>query len=671
LRPDLDAEWLEADGRGGYASGTVGLARTRRYHALLCAATTPPTGRHVLVPGLDALVETEAGRSWISSQRYAPDVTAPDGARRIVGFARDPWPRWTFSLGEGGPGAGDSEGGARVEHEVFLSHGSPLACVSWRLADGAPRPARASLEVRIFLSGRDHHATHHENAALRMAPLEAAEGRLLFRTYEDAAGVRVVSNGAFRAEPSWYRRFQLDRERERGLDFLEDAAMPGVLTFDLAAGPAVLLLGAEGIEGAPLDLPSGEPPLTAFERHRERERARRAAFATPLERAADAYVATRGEGRTIIAGFPWFTDWGRDTFIAMRGLLLATGRLEEARAVLLAWAGAVSEGMLPNRYPDGREPPEFNSVDASLWFCVVVLEWVRAWTEARGAAPSDGDLQALRGAVTAIVTGYAGGTRFGIRVDERDGLLAAGVPGVQLTWMDAKVDGRVITPRIGKPVEVNALWINALAAAQALLGGREGTIDHALSLRIAGLHSRALASMRARYPHPLCGLRDVVDVDHVRFRNDESLRPNQILAVGGLPEAIFTTSGAFAVLQAVERELWTPLGLRTLAPGDRAYRGRCEGGVVSRDEAYHQGTVWPWLLGPFVEAWVRWRGGRPEAKSEARARFLAPLLAHLEEAGLGHISEIADGDPPHTRRGCPFQAWSVGEALRLDRVVLR
>ncbi len=393
-----------------------------------------------------------------------------------------------------------------------------------------------------------------------------------------------------------------------------------------------------------------------MKRLRAAERKRRS-FPSRLERAADVYVVQRKGGKTIVAGYPWFTDWGRDTFIALRGLCLATGRLDDARDILVQWAGAVSEGMLPNRFPDAAETAEYNSVDASLWFVVAVDEYVQAMhAEQRRVAPSD--LAALRAAVNVILDGYTKGTRYRIGCDT-DGLLAAGEPGVQLTWMDAKVGDWVVTPRIGKPVEVQALWLNALK-----IGG-------GFSERWATAFRLGCAAFRTRFWDEDHGyLYDVVDPDHRPGTADATFRPNQIFAVGGLPFAVLDGAPARRVVDAVEARLLTPLGLRSLAPGEAGYAAHYQGSVRERDGAYHQGTVWPWLLGPFVEAWVRVRGGTRQAKQEARARFLAPLLQHRDEAGLGHISEIADGDPPHTPRGCPFQAWSVGEALRLDLSVL-
>jgi predicted glycogen debranching enzyme len=642
---DPRAEWLEADGLGGFASGTVSGVRTRRYHALLLAARTPPTGRMVLVNGFDAFLDGAGGSVAISSQEYLPDVLHPDGASRLVGFTAEPWPRWTWAL----------PGGARLEQELFVVHGAALTALAWRLvtADGlAPRPP-SILRVRPFLSGRDYHALHRENDAFRFEP--AAQGDpWVLRPYPDVPAVLWRANASFAFDPQWYRSFRYEEERARGLDFVEDLASPGELRFDLATGEAIWLVAAQGSEEA---LAPARPLSGRMAELRAAERARRASFPSPRARAADAYVVRRGTGRTLVAGYPWFTDWGRDTFIALRGLCLATGRLEIAREILLEWAGAVSAGMLPNRFPDHGEAPEFNSVDASLWFAVAVAELL-AEAEAASAPLPAAERERLEGAVEAILEGFAKGTRFGIRVDE-DGLVAAGEPGVQLTWMDAKVGDHVVTPRTGKPVEVQALWVNALH-----LAGRR-------SARWGRLAARAAASFAERFWNEAGGfLHDVVDVDHRPGRVDASFRANQILAAGGLPVALVEGDRARRVVDAVERRLWTPLGLRSLAPGEPGYAGRYAGGVAERDGAYHQGTVWPWLLGPFVEAWVRVRGATPQAKREARERFLTPLLAHLDAAGLGHVSEIADGDPPHAPRGCPFQAWSLGELLRLGERVL-
>ena len=637
-------EWLEADGLGGFASGTTGGLRTRRYHALLQVATTPPTGRMALVNGLDAWVAHHTAEGdpeapeFLTRQRYAPSVVAPSDGAVLERFVAEPWPVWTWHLADG----------TRIEHELFVPAGRPIVALRWR-ASGGRGPVR--LAVRPFLSGRDSHALHHANPAFRFAG-EVGHERVTWTPYAGVSGIEAVSNGAYISDPQWYYGFQYEEERARGLDFLEDLAAPGVFRFDLATSDAVLVLAVAG------SLTGDAGAAATYARFRRAERTRRGRFPTPLHRAADAYLVRRGEGRTIIAGYPWFTDWGRDTFISLRGLCLASGRLNDARSILLEWAGLVSEGLLPNRFVDQGDAPEFNTVDASLWYVVAVHEYLLA-VEAESRKPAARDVARLKEAVLAILEGHVRGTRYRIGVDS-DGLLAAGEPGVQLTWMDAKVGDWVVTPRIGKPVEIQALWLNALAIAEAWTD------------RYRPLRARAQAAFADRFWNEAEGyLYDVVDADHVPGRMDGTMRPNQVLAVAGLPFPVLSGPRARAVVDAVERRLWTPLGLRTLPPDHPDYHPVYQGDIRSRDGAYHQGTAWPWLLGPFVEAWLRVRGGTPAAIAEARARFLAPIIEHLSRAGIGHVSEIADAEPPHTPRGCPFQAWSVGEALRLSQRVLR
>lgn len=635
LRPD--AEWLEADGLGGFAMGTVSGIRTRRYHGLLTAARTPPTGRVTLVAGIEASVESE-GRSFaLTSHRYVPDVIHPDGARRIAAFAHEPWPAWQFRLDDG----------SLVEFELFVPHEIAAVVLSWRRR-GGESPAR--LTVRPLLAARDLHGLQHQHEDFAFdAAIE--HDRVVWHPDPRLPGIVARSNGAYRHAPDWYRQFRYAEETARGLDDTEDLAAPGTFTFDLAREALLVFSTAGGAFAKDFDV------AWRVAAWRSDERRRRAAFASPLHRAADAYRVRRGIGKTVIAGYPWFTDWGRDTFIALRGLCLATGCLADAAAILGAWADAVSDGMVPNRFTDDGDAPEFNSVDASLWFVIAADATLKAFARS-GTALTLAEGERLSRAVDAILTRYAEGARHGIRMAS-DGLLACGEPGVQLTWMDAKAGDWVVTPRIGKPVEVQALWINALHAGAAF------------STRWERIEARARATFPARFFDEALGfLRDVVDVEHVSGAVDATLRPNQVFALGGLPVALLDEERSARALEVVESRLWTPLGLRTLDPAHPDYRGRYQGDRLARDGAYHQGTVWPWLTGAFVEAWVRVRGGTAAAKGEAWERFVRPLEAHLGEAGLGHVSEIADGDPPHTPRGCPFQAWSVAELLRLEHDVL-
>lgn len=654
-------EWLETDGLGGFSSGATGLVRTRRYHALLLAAAEPPGRRFALVNGLEVFVVTPAGSVAISAQGYAggsesaPPVVHPTGMQHVRRFDVEPWPAWGFVLPDG----------TSIEQSIAVVHGRPMVTIAWRLL--VPRPG-VSLVVRPLLSGRDLHALHRENPAFRFDEERLGQA-IVWRPYAGVPAIGAYANGEYAREPLWYRNFLYVEERERGLDHLEDLASPGRFTFNLSRGTAALILSADtpGLTGDRGELPAlaAAGPLPALRGLRARERRRRLRFPTRLHRSADAYLVRRGAGSTVIAGYPWFSDWGRDTFIALRGLCLATGRLDDARSILMLWAGFVRDGLLPNRFPEeaGATGPRDEagrddaSVDAPLWFIVAAHEWIEAMRAARRRV-ARADAAALRGAIEAILDALLAGTHHGIRADA-DGLLAAGVPGLALTWMDARIGGRPVTPRAGKPVEIQALWINALR------------VGAACAVRFTAPLERASEAFAGRFWHEAGGfLRDVVDVDHEPGRDDATFRANQVFAVGGLPYAALEGDRARAVVDAVERRLLTPLGLRTLDPADTAYIPRYAGGPQERDRAYHQGTVWPWLLGPFVEAWVRVRGDGIETRREARRRFLEPLAHHLDMAGLEHLPEIADGAPPHPPRGCPFQAWSVAEALRLSHIVL-
>jgi predicted glycogen debranching enzyme len=449
------------------------------------------------------------------------------------------------------------------------------------------------------------------------------------------------SGAAVEAGAGWYFNFEYDRERERGLDFVEDLFNPLALRF--AAGSVAVVIASTVPHAA-----------REVEGLREKELARRAAIVAGtsgmtqrLTAAADAFLVKRGELETVIAGYHWFTDWGRDTMIALPGLTLVTRRYEEARRILVAFAESMDQGMVPNRFPDGGAAPEYNSVDATLWF----FEAARAYVEHTG--DSEFVRERLYGKLKDAVEWHVRGTRYGIHVDT-DGLLACGEEGVQVTWMDAKVGDRVVTPRKGKPVEIQALWYNALRTLQEM-ADRFG--DEAEAAQLGAMAARARVSFAAQFWNGAAAcLYDVVDGD----RRDGAIRPNQIFTIS-LQHRILGNDGlARSVLDVVERELLTPAGLRTLSPGDPAYRGRYEGGVASRDSVYHQGTVWPWLMGPFVAAYRKVNGD--DARVDACLRGFAE---QMEAPCLGQLPEIADGDAPHTPRGCVAQAWSVGELLRV------
>ena len=555
-------------------------------------------------------------------------------------FFGEPWPTWSYRVSDG----------LELVHELIVLHGAPVTALCWRLHG---RRTDAMLTVRPFLTGRDIHALQRENPMLRFDATISA-GRIQWRPYEAMPAIVALHNGTYTHDPQWYRQVQYDKDRARGYDYAEDLASPGVMRWDLSAGEAAWIVSADLPDAAGM-LGDAQPAVSTLHAIQSAERARRLTFVSPLARAADAYIVRRGQGSSIIAGYPWFGDWGRDTFVALRGICLATGRLEDAVRILLEWAGHLSDGMMPNQFPGEGQAPTFNTVDASLWFIVAVHDVFRA---AAGRPRTIGVVarSALTRAIDAILAAYTHGTRYRIKAGP-DGLLAAGEPGVQVTWMDAKVGAHVITPRIGKPVEVQALWLNALRIGAEFNARWEPVFD------------RGTAAFHEGFWRPHVGwCYDVIDVDHEPGRVDPTFRPNQLFAVGGLPYPLLGAGEGRRLVDAVEARLWTPFGPRSLAPDEPGYSPTYEGTISARDAAYHQGTVWPWLIGAFIDAWVRVRGSTPEARREARDRFVTPLRARLDDAAPGHVPEVADGDPPHHPGGCPFQAWSVGELLRAEAI---
>ena len=608
MKVDLSAEWLEADGQGGFAMGTAGLVRTRRYHGLLTTARVPPTGRMVLISGVEAWAGFPLSAARYASGVTFPGVTYPGGQDRLSSFTAEPWPIWVFE--------GD---GVTIEHSLFVEPTGGATVLRWRVLSGVA----ASLTVRPLLAVRDYHALRREEP-IDLTPTGMGQN-VSWRP--DGIAIGALSNGAYAHDPMWFRNVLYTTEQARGMDCVEDVASPGVFTFDLAERDAVLIF-RQG-DSLAADALAHAAVLEAAERTRR-------AVPDRLARSARSYLVARGSGRTILAGFPWFTDWGRDTFISLRGLLLGTGHVAAAVAILHTWAGLIDGGMVPNRFPDDGGAPEYNTVDGALWFCVAVHDVL--------AAGAGGP--ALRDAVERVIDGHIAGTRYGIGVDA-DGLVHAGAPGQQLTWMDAKYGDTVVTPRHGKPVEIQALWINALRSAGQWTD------------RFASLERTATASLAQFHDPATGGLADVLRPSGIQ---DRSVRPNQIFAVGGLPFQVVHGPAAAAIVDLVEARLLTPMGLRTLDPADPAYCPRYEGDVVQRDSAYHQGTVWPWLMGAYVQAALRVRG--PSAIADLRAQCLAPLLAHLD-ANCGHVCEVANGTAPHTPGGCPAQAWSLGELIRI------
>lgn len=628
-------EWLETNGLGGFSSSTIIGLNTRRYHGLLTGATKPPVGRVVMLSKLEEVLVIDGHRFELSTNQY-PGAVHPQGYQYQTGFRLDPFPVFTFEVD-----------GYRLEKTVFMVQGENTVVVEYELRplSQGPLVVPITLELRPLVAFRDYHSLTHENGAINTL-VRLNNGVATIKPYADLPELHFAHDArAIDTKGDWYRSFQYIVEQERGLDLAEDLFNPFSLSFDLSgnAGRARIIASTE-----PHDVAEGDGL-------REQEVTRRQTIAgdsvNPLIRAltaaADQFIVARATGNTIIAGYHWFSDWGRDTMIALPGLLLATGRTETAKSVLLEFAQHVDQGMLPNRFPDAGETPEYNTVDATLWF----FEAVRALLQYTG--DEEFVRQNLYGVLADIIDWHVKGTRYNIQVDE-DGLLYSGESGVQLTWMDAKVGDWVITPRPGKPVEIQALWYNALRVMEAL-ATRFG--DEPGRTRYAEMADRARDSFGPLFWNDRAGcLYDVVN----GAERDGSIRPNQLFAVS-LTNSLVTTAQAQQILNVVERELLTPRGLRTLSPNDPRYAGRYLGDPRRRDSVYHQGTVWPWLMGAFITAQVKVFGN---AGRERAARWLENFSEHFGQACLGQVSEIFDGDAPHSPRGCVAQAWSVSELLR-------
>jgi len=593
------------------------------------AATKPPVGRVLLLSKLEETLVVRGMRYELSANRY-PGAVHPQGYRYLKEFRLDPFPVFTYEVAD-----------VEIEKRVFLVDGENTVVLEYEVRGDT---GGCVLEVRPLIAFRDYHATTHANSALDPRVTITA-GRASIAPYPGLPtlyfshdAVSVESTGA------WYYGFEFDRERERGLDYQEDLFNPCVLTFDLGLRTGSTIIASTEPREA-----SGAPALRRAEIERRAELGRAASSDDPLVRslvsAAGQFIVRRGELRSVIAGYHWFSDWGRDTMIALPGLTLATDRPDIAKNILLAFARTIDQGMLPNRFPDAGEVPEYNTVDATLWFFVALDALVRY----------TGDLQFVKEhlyeKLVSIIDWHERGTRYGIHADS-DGLLACGE---RLTWMDAKAGDWVVTPRSGKPVEVQALWYNALRTLEAFSGKFDDIVTSARCLELA-LDMVRPNFVRLFWNDTAGCLYDVVDGDE----HDASIRPNQIFAVS-LPYTMLPEDKERQVVNRVERDLLTPYGLRTLATTDPRYRGCYEGDQRSRDAAYHQGTVWPWLLGPFFTAYIKVNG--PDSRDRI-AQWLTPFREHLHTAGLGQISEIFDGDPPHHPRGCIAQAWSVAEILR-------
>jgi predicted glycogen debranching enzyme len=656
-REALAREWLLTNGIGGYAMGTVAGALTRRYHGLLIAATRPPAVRTLTLAKLEERLVVRGKRIDLSTNLWGDGTCAPNGVDHLRRFRLERGlPVWRWELDE-----------CVLEKRMAMVLGENAIIVEYRLLPGS---APCELQLDALIANRSHHALHPDASwEIPIERIGSAIGQAIRARLRQSDAESVTDDlwlhcpGAeLRPVGAWWRDVDLPVERDRGYDHRESLLHAASIVARLAPGQRLTV-------GASLGLPLPRDPQLLFVAEQARRQAlieasghARACPATrELVLASDAFVVRRplpnaGSGWSIIAGYPWFADWSRDTMIALPGLLLANRRTPAARGVLETYAKRLSGGMLPNRFPDrdgSTNDIEYNSVDAPLLF-------IRAVALTDRADHDDRWLRLIWPAVRSVIDAYVRGTRHGIRVDPMDGLVSAGEPGQQLTWMDAKVNGRVITPRIGKPIEVNALWFAALCDARAFaerLGEPAETIaslDRRIALAREGFQRFWNPDENACF--------DTIDGPASAERTDgrdPSIRPNQILAAG-LEHVALTPEQVRAVAERVAADLLVPTGLRTLAPSDPRYRPHYEGGVVERDESYHMGTAWPWLLPFLARAWQR--AGLDEALVQDMRRS---ITAHLAEAGVGSVSEIVDADPPHTPRGCPMQAWSVAAALEL------
>jgi len=639
-------EWLEANGLGGWASSTIAGAHTRRYHGLLVAATHPPVGRMVLLSKLDEKIIINEQRFELGCSRY-PGAIHPRGYEHLQSFAKDLFPVFEY-VAEG----------VRLRKTIAALNGENTTLVLYEVLEAA---TAFSFELRPFVAYRDYHSMTHANDAIRRE-VNFNDGVFRVQPYDGAPELFIAMPGAtFEAQPDWYRDFEYSIEQYRGLDYREDLFTHGIFKLNLKAGDKLSIIIST-------NNPAGHDGFKLFATEKRRREklldspSNRDEFSKTLTLAADQFVVKRGEDlRTIIAGYHWFSDWGRDTMISLPGICLVTGRFDDAKKILRAFAQSASQGMLPNRFPDAGsvplhkkametergERPEYNTVDATLWFFIAIYKYLQA----------TGDEEFVRDELMPIlrdvIVWHDRGTRYRIHVDT-DGLLYAGEPGVQLTWMDAKVGDWVVTPRQGKAVEINALWYNVLMIF-AELSKRFGNAAEAK--QFAQRAEQVKAKFVEVFWNEAAGcLYDYLDGDH----RDAAIRPNQIFALS-LPFPLLEDSKAKQVLKIVEEKLYTPVGLRSLAATEPGYRPSYGGDQWSRDSAYHQGTVWSWLLGPMITAIVRVEG---EAGKLRAKQILENIIPHLSGAGIGTISEIFDAEPPHTPRGCMAQAWGVAEVLR-------
>ncbi len=635
-------EWLETNGLGGWAGSSLSGCNTRRYHGLLMAAIIPPAERMLLVSKLDETIVLDGNQFELSTNDYG-DVIAPKGFQYLRSFKKDYFPEWIYEVA-----------GIRLRKTITMVYGENTTLIRYEVLKAEKH---FTLQLLPLIAARGYHQLQHAYNNI-FWDVDFKDGLFHNQPFDGSPDIYIsIPGSTFQSVNKWYYKFNYLKEKYRGLDYEEDLFNHGFFSVDLKDGDALHIM----ISTAD---PTGKNPDTLFENEKIRKLSLLKGVPVDLLRqlvlAADQFIVQRelpaDSGsiqpvalKTVIAGYHWFTDWGRDTMVSLPGLCLQTGRYEDAKKMITVFAKSVSMGMLPNRFQDNNEPPEYNNVDGTLWYFNAIHAYLQTTNDRHFI------LKEILPVLKDIIEWHFKGTRYNIHVDS-DGLLYAGEPGQQLTWMDARIGDLVVTPRMGKPVEIEALWFNALKIFETLLllNGETGPAED-----VKGKAEQVRKSFEEKFWYS--GGNYLYDVINEEGKPDTTLRPNQIFALS-LPFHLIEGENAKAVIDIIRSKLYTPVGLRSISPDDPRYKGHYGGNAFMRDAAYHQGTVWSWLLGPFVEAGMK--TGGESFKSEAVA-IIDRFVYHLYEGCIGNVSEIFDGDAPHHPRGCVAQAWGVAEILRV------